>query len=505
MGTYRFFIVLLIAYITFYIPATYSTEHRPIIICTTEECINTASEILSKLDRAVDPCDNFYKFACGGWLQHNRANLSFPKVNIFSLLKRKTENQIREMLEAPNKPNDTLSLLKARQVFAQCMNHNTDKNTSSKTVEMTSSNTVEANSIARAEMDESSRQSNEDDTKWKKCVDNVSMYIAILHEYVKKYASHLENPEYLEDIRKIAADVHNVVREQIRNSTWVDQGTKEAFLEKLEHIKYEFIKPEWFSDEAIDRFYEGLNVSRPYFLNLLNVYKYEKIKVLSLWNSDNTIFSPSLLESMSPQLYYDKKNNKIVVTAVLLQKPVYDRYRLPILNYGALGFIIGHHITQLFDDNYNNVTYSERILPLYKNITQCFIDQYNDYLISGVEDKVIRVNGSLTCPVNMGDSAGIVAAYHTYKNWKADLQETEYRLKGLEHYTDDQIFFLTYAQFFCETVLPEHVHNNIVQNKHLLMEIRVRGSLSNSRKFSEVYNCPLETPMNPKKKCALWF
>lgn len=105
------------------------------------------------------------------------------------------------MLEAPTKPDDTMSLLKAKQVFAQCMNHDNYKNTkSSEAVGISnSSTTVKANGIARAELG-AGRQNDGDDTKWRKCVNNVRMYTAISHEHVKNYVSHIENLENLANV-----------------------------------------------------------------------------------------------------------------------------------------------------------------------------------------------------------------------------------------------------------------------------------------------------------------
>lgn len=94
----------------------------------------------------------------------------------------------------------------------------------------------------------------------------------------------------------------------------------------------------------------------------------------------------------------DKMQQQIKFPAGILQGIFFDKNRPNYLNYGAIGYIIGHEITHGFDDrgrqfdrDGNNRNWWEPETDLkFQQKAQCIIDQYNNFSVP--EDKSLKAS-----------------------------------------------------------------------------------------------------------------
>lgn len=79
----------------------------------------------------------------------------------------------------------------------------------------------------------------------------------------------------------------------------------------------------------------------------------------------------------------------------------------------------------------------------------------------------------------------------------------ESSLPGLTYFPR-QLFWLSYANMYCEKYRPEALEYEITSDEHCPGEYRVIGVLSNIPEFAKDFECPLGSFMNPVKKCTFW-
>ncbi|KAM6447147.1 phosphate-regulating neutral endopeptidase PHEX [Liasis olivaceus] len=93
--------------------------------CLTSECIEAAASIKSKLNTSVDPCDNFFRFACEGWLRDNPIPEDYSNYGIYPWLRHNVDLKLKVLLEKPlSKRRDSEAVQKAKILYSSCMTEN---------------------------------------------------------------------------------------------------------------------------------------------------------------------------------------------------------------------------------------------------------------------------------------------------------------------------------------------------------------------------------------------
>ena len=113
------------------------------------------------------------------------------------------------------------------------------------------------------------------------------------------------------------------------------------------------------------------------------------------------------------------------------------------------------------------------------------------------------MNGTKTQGENIADNGGIREAFRAYQNY-VSTNGREKRLPGLERYTPEQMFFLSYANVWCNNEIPEYLEYRVLYGVHSPNRYRIIGPLSNSDDFSQHFHCPVGSVMNPQTKCTVW-
>ncbi|NXV43038.1 NEP protein, partial [Uria aalge] len=84
----------------------------------------TAARILENMDTTAEPCDDFYQYACGGWLKRNVIPETSSRYSNFDILRDELEVVLKDVLDVPSN-NDITAVQKAKTLYRSCINETT--------------------------------------------------------------------------------------------------------------------------------------------------------------------------------------------------------------------------------------------------------------------------------------------------------------------------------------------------------------------------------------------
>ncbi|XP_029435165.1 endothelin-converting enzyme 1 isoform X2 [Rhinatrema bivittatum] len=340
--------------------------------------------------------------------------------------------------------------------------------------------------------------------RWKFCVSDTdnNLGFALGAMFVK--ATFAEDSKKQAD--EMITEIKAAFEESLTNLHWMDEDTRKAAKEKADAI-YEMIGyPKFIMDpKELDKVFNEYEVLPAlYFDNVMQFYNFSA-KVMAeqlrkVPSRDQWSMTPPTVNA-----YYSPTKNEIVFPAGILQAPFYTSTSLKALNFGGIGVVMGHELTHAFDDQGREYDKDGNLRSWWKNSsveafnnqTACITEQYNNYSINGES-----VNGKQTLGENIADNGGLKAAYRAYQNWvKKNGEEEALPTLELSNY---QLFFVGFAQVWCSVRTSESAHEGLITDPHSPSRYRVIGTVSNSQEFSEHFQCPLGSPMNPEHKCEVW-
>ncbi|XP_012534427.1 endothelin-converting enzyme homolog [Monomorium pharaonis] len=340
-----------------------------------------------------------------------------------------------------------------------------------------------------------------------RCAKEIEMHDILAYEYVRNYFS----DEILTTASDMIDDIQKEVEYQIKKSEWMDEDTKDFVLAKLVNMEKFIGYPDWYKNNTVvKRYFQGLIVGNSYYENTLSYERYSKWKGLRrlMQNDEDEDDELMTISPVMVNAFFAPDLNSIALSAADFQSPLFAYGRPQAINYGIVGTIMGHEVNHGFDNdgyrfdkNGHVVEWLSAMARAYSKRAECFVDQFNNYSILKNSNYTIKDYGNQTAGENIADTMGLEAAFRAYRRRERECGNTNTVLPGHEQLSNDQLFFLSFANLWCET------ETNTAEAKydpHSVGRLRVIGTLSNAEDFAIAYNCPTGSVMNPEKKCHIW-
>ena len=196
--------------------------------------------------------------------------------------------------------------------------------------------------------------------------------------------------------------------------------------------------------------------------------------------------------------------NALNFPAAILQPPFFDPDRPAVVNYGAIGTIIGHEISHTFDEEGSDFDSKGRVRNWWTSADRTHFDeaavklekQYDAYeLFPGV-----HVNGKQTINENIADLGGVAAAYEAYRT---SLHGAE--APAQNGFTGDQQFFIAFGQNWCSKFREAALRNQVLTDPHAPAQFRA-DIVRNSDAWYKAFNVQPRDKLYlaPSERVKIW-
>ncbi|GGD57466.1 M13 family metallopeptidase [Pseudoxanthomonas indica] len=318
--------------------------------------------------------------------------------------------------------------------------------------------------------------------RWQEVLDAINLAAGPMlgKEYAARYLPQATDSQ----AEAIAAQVRDALERRLEASSWLSAQAKSEAKDKLEKLKIEVGTPHRDIDYSVQPMGRGSFGGN---ILIASTWRHrEEMKRIGKGNADRRWD----VLPQQPALAYDLAQNRLIVTAAVLQAPVYDASRDPAGVYGAYGALVGRELNRGFDNRGRMVDAKGQIrdwwspadLAAWTGLTGKVASQFDGY--NYPELKNVKVNGKLVADESTADLAGVELAWDAYQNAQPQAGTAS-----------KQAFFQAWAQLWAQKFGEADAAQRAASDVHAPGVWRTNAPLANLPAFAATYTCKPGQPM----------
>ena len=322
--------------------------------------------------------------------------------------------------------------------------------------------------------------------RWKRVLETINVFLG--EEMGQLYVKKAFPPETKARALEMVGNLKTALRERLNGLAWMSVGTKANALAKLDAFGQKIGYPDKWRD------FSGLQLSDVSFVEngraaaRFNV-KYGLSKVGRPPDPAEWVTTPQTTNA-----FYHPLKNEILFPAGILQPPLFDGTIDDAVNYGGVGMAIGHEMLHGFDDQGSRFDregnmvnwWTDEDRRLFEERTARLVEMFGAYTV--VDS--LHVNGELTLGENIADLGGLTIAFRALQIAREGKEDPM-----VDGFTQEQRFFLAYAQIWRDNATPESIKLQVQSDVHPPARYRVIGPLSHMPEFYAAWSCTEGEPM----------
>jgi putative endopeptidase len=294
------------------------------------------------------------------------------------------------------------------------------------------------------------------------------------HEYAARYLPRANDQR----AEQIAMQVRDALGQALDRDTRLGAAAKTEAKAKLEKLKIEVGTPNRDLDYTVQPMGRGSFGSN---MLIASTWRHrEEMKRIGRGNADRRWE----VLPQDPALAYDITQNRLIVTAAMLQPPVYDTSKDAAWLYGSYGALVGHELSHGFDNRGRYVDAKQELrdwwtpaeVSAWDALGKRVSTQYGAFDYPGL--KGIKVNGAQTGDENIADLAGVELAWAAYRAAEPSAAKPS-----------NESFYKGWASLWPQHMTTEAAQQRAATSVHAPGQWRTNGPLRNQPSFGETFGC----------------